>query len=266
MNNISQAEALLRHLGLTEYESKAYITLLIRGSLTADKISYFSAIPLPRVYDTMAGLSNRGLVLVTKTRPQVFNVVNPSRLSDLLIDDQKKRLKEKMEKIDTTISDFLKTIETIDRKDPIETEEIIAYMKKKINMEKIWDDLHEEANHEIRLFAGDLSWTNKNLGTIKKLIKDGIKYKVIFCKTNPKIQQSIKKLKEAGAELKFYNTGGIRGFIVDGHIASLVEPNTKMEEEEGDYTTILIKNRTIVRLFVNYFDVLWKAGKDPGKM
>ena len=266
MNSTSQAEAMLRHLGMTEYESKAYITLLIRGSLTADKISYFSSIPLPRVYDTMSSLSNRGLILVTKTRPQIFNAISPTRLSELLIDDQKKKLNEKMEKIDSTISDFLKTIEAIDKKDPIETEEIIAYMKKKINMERIWEDLHGEAKNEIRLFAGDLSWTNKNLGMIKRLIKNGIKYKILFCKTDPNVRQSAKKLKDAGAELKFYNTGGIRGFIVDGHMASLVEPETKMDTESGDYTTILIKNRTITRMFINYFDALWKNGKDTEKI
>ncbi|MET1124005.1 MAG: helix-turn-helix domain-containing protein [Archaeoglobaceae archaeon] len=52
----------LKTFGLSEYEARALIALLSRGSMTAREISEVSGIPRTSVYDVMNSLMMRGLV------------------------------------------------------------------------------------------------------------------------------------------------------------------------------------------------------------
>jgi len=69
---MEKIEELLRDFGLTEYEIKAFVTLLKLKVATAEQISEVGNIPLPRVYDTLSELKNKGFVLISKTRPKRF--------------------------------------------------------------------------------------------------------------------------------------------------------------------------------------------------
>lgn len=52
----------LRQLGLTEYQAKAYATLLALGSATATEIAGSSTVPQPKIYGVLKELETRGLV------------------------------------------------------------------------------------------------------------------------------------------------------------------------------------------------------------
>ena len=52
----------LKSFGLSEYEAKALLALLSRGTLTAKDISKFANIPRTSVYDVMNSLISKGLV------------------------------------------------------------------------------------------------------------------------------------------------------------------------------------------------------------
>ena len=84
-----QAESLLRELGLSEYETKACMVLVKFGNSDANKISSIGNIPLPRVYDTMENLSKRGLISISKTRPQTFSIINLKKFFEILKIDEK---------------------------------------------------------------------------------------------------------------------------------------------------------------------------------
>ena len=62
---------------LGEYEIEAYLTVLERGELTASEIADRTAIPQPRVYDTVRSLSDRGLVELRESRPMKIVAVDP---------------------------------------------------------------------------------------------------------------------------------------------------------------------------------------------
>ena len=86
-----QAESLLRELGMSEYETKACMVLVKFGNSDANKIASIGSIPLPRVYDTMDNLAKRGLISVSRTRPQTFSIINLKRFFDILKLDEKKK-------------------------------------------------------------------------------------------------------------------------------------------------------------------------------
>jgi sugar-specific transcriptional regulator TrmB len=258
----SQVEAFLKHLGFTEYEAKAYLTLIIYGQMNAEKLSSASGIPLPRVYDTMNGLAERGLIFVTNTRPQTFKVINPKQLLSLLKEDEKRKMEEKMKKIESIIPKFLDLVSSSYQEKETETEEVIAYIKRKINMEKLWYDLHSEAKQEIFIFAGDLSWIDKTASIVRNTIKRGIKYKILWCKTGKEVTARVKKLIKMGADLRYIDTGELRGVILDKKKVSIVQ---NVGATEKNVTTIIITNKIITDVFRRYFSQLWERGISPEK-
>lgn len=62
---------------LGEYEIDAYLAVLEHGQLTAGEIADHTAIPQPRVYDTVRSLSDRGLVELRESRPMKVIAIDP---------------------------------------------------------------------------------------------------------------------------------------------------------------------------------------------
>jgi len=67
----------LEFIGLKGYEGKAYLALLSLGESTAPKISSKTEIPLPRIYDVLDSLVDKGLIEVKTGRPRVYRAIPP---------------------------------------------------------------------------------------------------------------------------------------------------------------------------------------------
>lgn len=77
MSVSDSAREVLKKYGLSEYESKAYATLVQLGSASVREICKFAGIPQPRAYDTLAKLESRGLVETQEGRPMIYRAVPP---------------------------------------------------------------------------------------------------------------------------------------------------------------------------------------------
>lgn len=69
----------LRKLGLNEYESKAYSSLLKMGVAPAVAVAKHSAIPRARVYDVLFSLEKKGFVVKSASKPVEFSPIKPKR-------------------------------------------------------------------------------------------------------------------------------------------------------------------------------------------
>jgi sugar-specific transcriptional regulator TrmB len=74
----------LETLGLTEYEAKAYISLVQKGTTTAGNISRLSDIPHSKIYEVLTRLEKRKLVEVQKGKPILYKPVKPSATFELI--------------------------------------------------------------------------------------------------------------------------------------------------------------------------------------
>ena len=89
----------LKRLGLTEYESKAYIALLEHGEADALEISRRSGVPRTRIYDILSRLESNGFIQGLKgTRPMIYIALPPSHtlrpLKDSIVEDLEKALND----------------------------------------------------------------------------------------------------------------------------------------------------------------------------
>lgn len=77
----SEAVKVLRMLGLTEYEARAYITLLELGEAEASEISRSSGVPRTRIYDILSKLESQGLIQgIRGSRPILYMAMPPSKV------------------------------------------------------------------------------------------------------------------------------------------------------------------------------------------
>lgn len=79
-------------LGLTDYETKAYLALVRHGQLSGSAIAEKAAIPQAKVYGTLRSLVEKNLAVMVKEKPMVFKGVEPGKAIEALIDERTTRL------------------------------------------------------------------------------------------------------------------------------------------------------------------------------
>lgn len=114
------ATELLQTIGLTKYEAEAYTALLREGPLTGYELGKRSAVPLPRIYDVLKRLVDRGLVLTRPGDPPLYRAADPAQF----INQVRSTIAETLD----TVTELLADLPREDRLDGVwivQTREII---------------------------------------------------------------------------------------------------------------------------------------------
>ena len=99
--------ASLRDLGLSEYEARAYRSLLDDSPSTAKELSGSSDVPMGRVYDVLKDLERRGLARSqAASRPKKYVAVEPEAALDRLLDAKREELKEQESQYEETVEEL----------------------------------------------------------------------------------------------------------------------------------------------------------------
>lgn len=73
-----EAKRVLQELGLTGYETRAYLSLLERGPLAATQVSEHSNVPYSKIYETLNSLEKKGWIKSEKGRPSQYYPKSPA--------------------------------------------------------------------------------------------------------------------------------------------------------------------------------------------
>jgi sugar-specific transcriptional regulator TrmB len=73
-----ELQTALESMGLTEYEAKAYISLIQVGASNAGNLSKITEIPHSKIYEVLIRLEKKKLIEVQKGRPLFFKAIKPS--------------------------------------------------------------------------------------------------------------------------------------------------------------------------------------------
>ena len=96
----------LKKLGLTSYESQAYIALLKLGDAEADEIALNAKIPMGRIYSVLSSLEETHLVRAQDTRPRRYACVDPASCSRQSFSAKQEELKQASEEIEALADDL----------------------------------------------------------------------------------------------------------------------------------------------------------------
>lgn len=77
----------LKKLGFSDYESRVYATLAMKGEATASEIHKMSGVPRNKVYEVLRGLEEKGLIESLKSSPTVFRAINPESVLESYRDE-----------------------------------------------------------------------------------------------------------------------------------------------------------------------------------
>ena len=102
----------LEEFGLSQYEARAYLTMIGKGSLSASEIAYYSHLPRTKIYLTLKKLEKKGLSVISQQKPLICSAINPTEAFEeiVIIQEQKlrnmKRVVEKLQKINDESNSF----------------------------------------------------------------------------------------------------------------------------------------------------------------
>jgi sugar-specific transcriptional regulator TrmB len=96
---MERAIQLLKQLGLTEYEARAYASLVASGASTAGELSELAAIPYSRIYDVLSRLERRGWIESQSGRPARYRARPPSEVLRVLMAEEERKLRELSERV-----------------------------------------------------------------------------------------------------------------------------------------------------------------------
>lgn len=78
MSVSEEARRTLREIGLTSYETRAYLALIQSGVMTASHVSESSEVPYSKIYETLNSLQKKGWIETKKGRPTRYYPKAPS--------------------------------------------------------------------------------------------------------------------------------------------------------------------------------------------
>ncbi len=168
----------LEEFGLTNYESKLYITLLASGISNARALSKKSGVPYGRIYSVLSSLEGQGLLEEQKSRPKKFLAIEPRFALKKLIDmkgDEMKSLIQKASKVE----DNLNALYTKTPKESLFWSVAVGSERLKAHFEKLAETKKELLAY-VEIYEKSLIIKEKELNGFMKVISDLVKNGVVI--------------------------------------------------------------------------------------
>lgn len=189
--NLSGVLEKLKKLGLTSYESSAYLTLLKLVDSEADEIAINAKIPMGRIYNVLSSLEEAHLIRAQDTRPRKYACVEPAAALERLSKTRHEELTQASVELENLVSDLKSELSGVEPRKPDKTfwtvaiseeshelvrecisgsqKELLVFMAPKVNSERLKKDLMQESHPRI-------------LNTLYEAIKRGVEIKIILNK------------------------------------------------------------------------------------
>ncbi len=89
----------LKQLGLTEYETQAYIALVSGGEMGASDVSTKSGVPYSRIYDILGKLEEKQFIQTKRGRPTTYVAKAPTEVVRLIKLDWEERIDQSTKQV-----------------------------------------------------------------------------------------------------------------------------------------------------------------------
>lgn len=100
----------LNRLGLSNYEARAYLSLLNSGPTTAKQLSGRSNVPMGRVYDVLETLEEYAIVSHRNTRPKEYVATQIETAAQRLLAERRRELRHQRHQYEQTAADLPKLL------------------------------------------------------------------------------------------------------------------------------------------------------------
>ncbi len=270
----------LQKLGLSGYESRAYLTLLKLGDAQADAIALNAKIPMGRIYNVLSNLEEIGLIHVQETRPMRYGCVDPAAALERLSENKKEELKQAAYEVETLVREMASELSNVITIKSAKSLWTVA--KEKDSLELVREDILK-AQKELLFFTAcragsemikkELMNNRKRSSEIieglDKTIKTGVEVKVILNKEFdfgsiqdlPEVKQLLMHAGK-GFDYRLASVPATPFGITDGENLTLAMRNPLNPEEI--FAVVSIKDSKLAEEFREKFYNVWEKADREG--
>lgn len=207
--NAPEIKKALETLGLTQYETKTYISLVEKNKSDAKTLSKLTQIPRSKIYEVLTRLEKKKLIEIEKNRPTLFKSIKPSiavekietQLKEYLTKEYKAQksiietnFNKKMQEITAAKNIILNQLDKIyEKTEDIEPSEVfVLIIRGKNSLKNYAQELILKATQNIQLMIPTDDFCNLE-SVIKTAVSKGVKAKLFV----HNLTDSVKRLKDS---------------------------------------------------------------------
>jgi len=249
---------ILRKFGLNDYESKAYMSLVLMGPSKAGDISRNSDVPQSKIYEVLEQLTFKQLVEVLGGRPLEFKAVLPEVALRNILSSKEKEMGELKDSI-KFLSSSLK---------PATESAVLGgiWSVKSKTRDEFFNkttEMFSRAREYAFAVTRDFSRPSRLAEAIKKCVRRGVKVKILGMEAiNDISYHRAKWYKKDGAEIKFFETQiHPRIVVVDGKEILMRLDNDSKKETDFQFNSIWSQDPSLVKVIDVYVKNMWNTAK-----
>lgn len=244
----------LKTLGLSPYEAKCYLALLVSGNLLGKDVARLSGVPPTSVYRNLESLHEKGFVQVIQKQPLVYQAVAPEIAVSANVKLQKQGLDELQKKAILELrSAKQQRTENIGNAEKIE--EVLEVHSGREQSYELGRKLVQQSKKEILLIGRGTSQSILDLiHSLKSAVKRKVPCKFIVT-TYDQNKDLITQLQKSGVKVKYHPLRGFSLLVKDRQESQIVIKNGKLKEKR---IVLNVKNKDLSEALAYYFDSVWK--------
>lgn len=254
----------LREMGLSEYETSAYVSLLCQGTSTASEISADADIPQSRVYDILGTLETKGFVVIQPGRPKKFGPVAPEVAVDQFCSLRRRQYREELDEIRGRGECLQDAVSDIDRTaDSGDIDISWSYSNRHHILEKL-AALADSAESEVLMISTPKSFERIVTHHTEQLIAnaaDGVRTRALVS-TDRRIKTPV--LEKASEMMDIRLVEDIEGRLYLYDSAEIVLA-FQTPETDGYVGTSMVSPH-LYRTFLHLFELMWEESAPVERM
>jgi len=239
------AKRVLHEVGLTEYEGRAYLSLLGKGVMTASQVSEEANVPYSKIYETLNALGRKGWIETDKGRPSRYYAKSPSEALSAV----KLKLGDMMKSWEQAV---LSELQPLYEKREIREKPDIWILRGEFSILAKLQEMLGKAKNELLIAAPAMtkSLQEELIPLISRLQSTNVKTLLLFSKeVNEREIRKIANVTEVRVRDKMF--GG--GAIIDSKEVML------FLGEERQTLVIWSDHMGLVKFAKDYFEYLWNS-------
>jgi len=248
----------LQKFGMTEYESKAYVSLALLGPAKAAEISKQSSVPQSKIYVTLENLIAKQLVEVFEGRPKEFRAVAPQSVIKSLLENKKEEFVDLRQRA-FAISSLLRPIEADE--DAIEG----VWVQKGEKYMEVLDRLAQmlgKARSYVYDVTRDFSYSSKYREALLDCKQRRVKLYIMAMRVDESNCQRAKWYFEHGIKLRVFEASvHPRIMVVDGKEVS-IRLDHEPEKSRFGFHSIWSRDPSFVNMMDSYLKNLWERARE----
>lgn len=259
-------------LGLTERESKVYITLLSKKSFTISELQKSANIPRTKIYEVLFKMIERGICIERRVgKIKYYEAIEPKKALHKILEDYKTKYQTELEKkkeISESLAGIFNPIYQRNKNfiSPLEFVEVIK--DKEQAQKRILEAFKEAKTETLFLIKGPYvcdtnSRVNQQVKEEKSMLKRGVKCKKIYeageLLEHTTLIEQFKPLAKLGSQLRKIEHIPIKMVVFDER--KVIFPLQDIIKNPDELTIILIEHKEMVSACRILFNFLWSNSK-----